>query len=98
MSISAASRSIASLSVSGLAKASGSIPTALMAALAIGEPCASMPTASTVPSAPRPSVRSKIASVIVVDGVEVDDLDAVRAREVEPLGDAIDTDDPAARR
>ena len=94
--ISAASRSIANLSVSGLASASGSMPTALIAVLAIGEPCASMPTASTVPSAPRPSVRSKIASGDVVDGVEVDDLHAVRAGEVEALGDPVHADDPTA--
>ena len=52
----------ANLSVSGRATASGRKPTAPIAALATGDPCASMPTASTVPSAPRPSVRSKIAA------------------------------------
>ena len=50
------------------------------AALATGEPCASMPTASMTPSGPRPPVSSIRARGDVVDVAAVDGLDAVPAR------------------
>ncbi len=66
------------------------------AILAMGEPCASMPTASITESAPRPSVRSRIACLDVVDVGGVDGLDAVAAGHLQPLGHAVDPDHPTS--
>ena len=66
-----------------------------MAASATGEPCASMPTASTVPSAPRPSVSREDRLGDVVHVVEVDHLDAAGGGQRQPLGHQVDADDPA---
>ena len=58
-------------------------------------PCASMPTASMTEIGPRPSVSSRTASGRSSSSLEVERLDAVRARAREPLGHEVDADHPA---
>ena len=58
-----------------------------------GAPCASMPTASTTESGPRPPVSSISVGGEVVDLREVDDLGAARLRQRQALGHEVDADD-----
>ena len=92
---SALSRSTPAVCISLLPIASGNSPVAVWANLATGEPCASIPTASITDSAPRPSVRSWIASTETgADFAQVDGLDTALLGAGQSLGHQIDGDDP----
>ena len=73
----AASRSMPAFSIAGRARASGRKPASLWAVAAADDPCASMPTASMVASAPRPSVRSRTADSRSSTSEQVDHVDTV---------------------
>jgi len=73
----------------------GSFPTTFCANYGTGEPCASMPTASSAPSVPRPSVMSDRPAHVFHDG-HVDDVDAPLPGHREALRHAVDGDDVIA--
>ena len=93
---SAASRSTPAFFITARPTGDGRNPAAVCAAVAIGEPCASMPTASMTESAPRPWVELAHDLDGVVE-VHVDDVAAQLPRALNAVRHHVDADHMAVQ-